>query len=87
MYDLGSVGAGIYFLVFGVLAGMLYRAMMRGGKAGAMLYPPVFVGCLEILRIGYLNGSRVVLLFAVALVLLSQMRAVGSAAPRLAMTA
>jgi hypothetical protein len=82
MYDLGTVGAGVYFVVFGVVAGMLYRSMMRGGKVGALLYPPVFVGCLEIFRTAYLNGPRVVLLFAGALFLLSQMRAVRSAGPR-----
>lgn len=82
MYDLGTVGTGLYFLVFGVVAGMLYRSMMRGGKVGALLYPPVFVGCLEILRTPYLNGSRVVLLFAGALFLLIEMRAVHAAGSR-----
>jgi hypothetical protein len=81
MYDLGIAGAGVYFSLFGVVAGVLYRSLMRGGKVGALLYPPVFVGCLEILRTPYLNGSRVVLLFAGAVLLLSEMRAVGSAEP------
>jgi hypothetical protein len=65
-------------LVFGVIAGMLYRSMMRGGKVGALLYPPAFVGCLEVMRHLYLNGPRVVLLFAGALLLLTQMREVRS---------
>jgi hypothetical protein len=81
MYDVGAIGVGVYFLVFGVVAGMLYRSMMRGAKVGALLYPPVFVGCLEILRTPYLNGSRVILLFAGALLLLRAMREVRSAGP------
>ena len=74
VYDLGTVGAGLYFALLAVVAGMLYRSMLRRGKVGGMLYPPVFVGCLEVMRTPYLNGARVILLFVGAAFLLSQMR-------------
>ena len=53
---------------------MLYRSMVRGGRVGALLYPPIFVGLLEIMRIEYANSSRCVLIFGGAFLLLSQMR-------------
>jgi hypothetical protein len=66
IYDLGTAGAIFYFCAFGTVAGLLYRDMLRGRKLGTMLYPTVFVGCLEILRVGYLNGSRVTILLLAA---------------------
>jgi hypothetical protein len=74
MYDLGTFGAGLYFAAFGLLAGLLYRSMLRGSKWGSMFYPVVFLGCLEIMRTPYLNGARVILLFIGAMYLLFQMR-------------
>jgi hypothetical protein len=72
--DVGTVGAGLYFSAFGLIAGMLHRSMRRGSRIGGMLYPPVFVGCLEVLRTPYLNSSRIVLLAFGTLLLLVQMR-------------
>jgi hypothetical protein len=74
MHDMGLVGACVYFAASGLVAGTLYRSLMRGGKVGAMLYPSVFVACVEVLRISYLNGPRIVLVFVGALLLLGQMR-------------
>jgi hypothetical protein len=73
--DLGTVGAGLYFGAFGLIAGMLHRSMLQGSRVGGMLYPPVFVGCLEVLRTPYLNSSRVVLVALGTLLLLVHMRA------------
>ena len=69
IYDMGILGAGVYFLLFGFASGVLYRDMLRGRRLGGMFYPSVFVGCLEILRGAYLNGTRVVLIFAGAVYL------------------
>jgi hypothetical protein len=52
---------------------MLYRSVVHGGKAGGLLYPPVFLGCLEVLRTPYLNGPRIILLFVGAFLLLTSM--------------
>jgi hypothetical protein len=73
-YDLGWVGAAVYFCIFGTVAGTLYRSMVTGGKIGGLLYPPVFLGTLEVMRESYLNGPRVVLLFLGAIFLLTQLR-------------
>ncbi len=74
IYDLGIVGGAFYFAALGLAAGMLYRSMVRGGRVGALLYPPIFVGLLEVLRIAYVNSSRCILIFGGAYLILSQMR-------------
>jgi hypothetical protein len=73
-YDLGFVGGALYFSAFGLIAGLFYRSLVRGGPVGNLLYPPIFVGLLEVLRTTYVNAPRGVLIFAGALFLLSQMR-------------
>jgi hypothetical protein len=62
IYDLGHVGGILYFCGFGFVAGVLYRSMLNGRILGLTFYPSVFVGCLEIMRVTYLNGSRAVLI-------------------------
>jgi hypothetical protein len=78
VYDLGTIGASLYFCALGLAAGMLYRSMIRGGKTGGLLYPSVFLGCLEVLRTPYLNSARIILLFVGALLLLTSMRINGA---------
>jgi hypothetical protein len=80
VYDVGVIGAALYFVAFGLGAGMLYRAMVRRGRVGNVLYPPVVVALLEVLRVTYVNETRVVLLFVGAFFLLQQMRPLGHAA-------
>jgi hypothetical protein len=66
--DVG-VGLGLtYFALFGFLCGFCYRSMMRGEPLGAMFYPPLFVACVEALRITYITGSRVFLILVGATV-------------------
>jgi hypothetical protein len=64
VYDLGYIGATLYFCCFGFAAGVLYRSMVNGRALGLMFFAPFYVGSLEIMRIAYINGSRVVLLVA-----------------------
>jgi oligosaccharide repeat unit polymerase len=74
MYDLGTAGTALYFCLFGLASGMLYRSMVAGSKSGAMFYPAFFVACLEVMRTAYLSGARIILLFVGAVFLWSQMR-------------
>jgi hypothetical protein len=62
IFDLGEVGGLLYFSVFGFVAGVLYRSMINGRALGLILYPPMFTGCLEVMRIAYLNGPRALLI-------------------------
>jgi hypothetical protein len=74
IYDVGVVGGLLYFLGMGIAAGMLYRSMIRGGSRGGMIYPIVVVAILEVMRVPYLNCTRVVTLFVGTFLLLAQMR-------------
>jgi oligosaccharide repeat unit polymerase len=74
VYDVGIVGGLFYFLGFGIVAGMLYRSMIQGGKRGGMIYPIVFVAIVEVMRLPYLTLTRVVTLFVGTFLLLAQMR-------------
>lgn len=82
VYDLGFIGATLYFCLFGFLAGVLYRSMVNGRVLGTLFYGPFFVGCVEVLRISYVTGSRVVLIFAASIAVWVQMRALRSRASR-----
>ena len=61
VYDIGFIGAALYFSVFGFVAGIVYRSMVNGRVLGLLFYGPIYVASLEVLRISYLNGSRAVL--------------------------
>jgi hypothetical protein len=75
VYDIGYIGAALYFCVLGFVAGTVYRSMVNGRALGVLFYGPVYVACLEVLRISYLNGSRAVLVIAGSAVLYLQARA------------
>jgi hypothetical protein len=95
-FDLGIPLGLLYFGAVGLIAGALYRALLRGSAAGALLFPSFLVAVLEVMRVTYVNGSRTFLIFVGGILLLSQFRkanpghrafgAVGLAAsPRLAL--
>jgi hypothetical protein len=75
-FDIGVPLGLLYFSITGAVTGALYRSLLKGQAMGALLFPPCLVACLEVMRIGYLNSSRVVLIFAGGLALLSQFRPV-----------
>jgi hypothetical protein len=56
--DYGMVGALIFFVLFGVVLTLLYRAFQRGSVFGLWLYPFVFMGLTDQLRTFYLSGGR-----------------------------
>ncbi len=78
--DFGHVGGVVYFLLAGVIAGLLYRGFRHGKPLGLFLYPLVFVGLLELPRYIYWSYGRTIyawigLLVVVALV--SRCEAIG----------
>ena len=74
IYDVGVWGGLTYFGLFGLFAGFTFRALESGRRIGILLFPTVFVACLEILRIAYLSESRCFLIVVGALGAMSQLR-------------
>jgi hypothetical protein len=74
IYDVGVWGGLTYFGLFGFFAGFTFRALESGRRIGILLFPTVFVACLEILRIAYLSESRCFLIVVGALGAMSQLR-------------
>jgi hypothetical protein len=74
VYDVGVWGGLTYFGLFGLFAGFTFRALECGRRIGILLFPTVFVACLEILRIAYLSESRCFLIVIGALAAMSQLR-------------
>jgi len=74
IYDVGVWGGLTYFGLFGLFAGLTFRALERGRRVGILLFPTVFVACLEILRVAYLCESRCFLIVIGALAAMSQLR-------------
>lgn len=68
-HDLGIVLGLAYFLLAGFAFGLAYRAAVKGEVFGALFYPPMLVGCMELMRITYLNGQRCFLILVGALLL------------------
>jgi hypothetical protein len=75
IYDLGEVIGILYFCAFGFAAGVLYRSFLNGRALGLLFFPPVYVGCLEIMRTAYLNGPRIVLMMVGCVAAYLQLRA------------
>jgi hypothetical protein len=74
LYDAGYIGGVLYFFVFGLVAGTMYRGMRKGTRLGIVLYPSLLVACLEVMRVGYLNGTRAFLVVVGALLAATQLR-------------
>jgi oligosaccharide repeat unit polymerase len=54
--DYGLAGGVVYFLLVGLVAGLLYRGFREGRLLGLLLYPVVFTGLLELPR--YINWAQ-----------------------------
>lgn len=74
VYDVGYLAAALYFCVLGFVAGTIYRSMVNGRALGVLFYGPMYVACLEVMRISYLNGSRAVLVIVGSAILYFQTR-------------
>ena len=48
--DYGRWGGIVYFLLVGVIVGLLYRGFLHGRPFGLFLYPILFLGLLELPR-------------------------------------
>ena len=82
--DFGVTGAMLYWLLAGMLCGLLYRWFRQGELAGLLLYPVFFTGIIETTRIPYWGEGRVVIAYFI-LVPLAWMVA-GARRPREART-
>ncbi|GAB91327.1 hypothetical protein GORHZ_127_00080 [Gordonia rhizosphera NBRC 16068] len=58
--DYGHIGGIIYFLLAGLVVGLLYRGFRSARPFGLMLYPVAFIGLLEMPRYMYWSYGRVV---------------------------
>lgn len=58
LYDLGYVAWGLYALLLGIGLGYLFRTFRSGNGVGIALYPAVFIGILEVMRIPYFGETR-----------------------------
>jgi len=56
--DYGGFGGIVFFLVVGLVAGLLYRGFCQSKAFGLFLYPIVFVGLLELPRYLYWSQGR-----------------------------
>ncbi|MBM4724616.1 oligosaccharide repeat unit polymerase [Rhodococcus hoagii] len=56
--DLGTAGAVVYWLAFGVAVGFCFQKARQGRIVGLIAYSVVFVGLLEIVRIVYWAQGR-----------------------------
>ncbi len=59
--DFGFSGALLYWLLAGLVCGILYRLFQQKRISGLLLYPLVFVGAIELTRIIYWAEGRVLL--------------------------
>jgi oligosaccharide repeat unit polymerase len=76
--DYGPVGGIIYFLLAGLVIGLLYRGFCRAKTYGLFCYPVVFTGLLELPRYIYWSYGRTICAWiglAVVVVLLSRSQA------------
>jgi oligosaccharide repeat unit polymerase len=58
LLDFGPLGMIVYWLLFGWLAGTLYRGFLAGSVAGMAFYPILYLSLLEAPRILYLPAGR-----------------------------
>ncbi|WP_231737706.1 O-antigen polymerase [Mycobacterium sp. IS-1742] len=56
--DYGTVGGLVFFLVAGVIAGLLYRSFREASPAGLLMYPLFFVGLIELPRYMHWTQGR-----------------------------
>jgi oligosaccharide repeat unit polymerase len=59
LLDFGPLGMIVFWLIYGWLAGTLYRGFLAGSLAGMAFYPILYLSLLEAPRILYLPAGRV----------------------------
>jgi oligosaccharide repeat unit polymerase len=76
VYDVGYFGSALYFLVVGILVGLVRQSYARKQALGLMFYPFCVLFILELLRFNYLAASRFIPVagsLVVALILLYEL--------------
>jgi hypothetical protein len=56
--DFGFMGALLYWLLAGIICGVLYRLFQEKRMSGLLFYPLIFVGAIELTRIIYWAEGR-----------------------------
>jgi len=62
-YDFGIIGALVYAAIFGGISGLLYLHFKNRTGIGLALYPMIFIGLSETLRLLYLGTTRIFPIF------------------------
>jgi hypothetical protein len=70
LVDWGVFGFLIYWFLFGLVAGTLYRSFLAGRLAGILMYPVLFLAILETPRFLYLSYTRAFPTIVISLVVL-----------------
>jgi hypothetical protein len=76
--DYGKAGGLVFWFLFGLLTGVIYRGFVAGSFAGMLIYPSWFVGVLEMPRILYLSEARYFPVLAICLVLIFLVQSLAS---------
>ena len=73
--DFGAAGGLVFWFLFGLLTGLIFRSFTHGNFAGMMLYPSWFVGILEMPRLFYNGETRYfpIMIITLALIFLVSM--------------
>ncbi len=72
--DYPFVVASIFMVVVGILIGLVYRSFENKNLIGLILYPAVFLGLTDLIRIMYLSDTRTLPVFLGALVVVYSVR-------------
>lgn len=68
--------ASLFMIALGIVVGMIYRAFVNRNLLGLMLYPTVFLGITDLIRIVYLTETRTLPIFVGAIVAFRAVRPV-----------
>jgi oligosaccharide repeat unit polymerase len=81
--DYGTIGGLLFFLVVGIVAGLLYRQFVASNAVGLLIYPVYWVGLVEMPRYVYwVQGRTTYAWLAFALILLLSHRTARKAKAR-----
>jgi hypothetical protein len=58
VFDYGVAGGLLYWLLCGVICGYLYKEFKLRSIAGVFLYPPLYIGLIEVSRVLYWADAR-----------------------------
>lgn len=56
--DFGLLGATLFWLLAGIIAGILFNLYRSAKVLGIIMYPIIYIGIIEVSRLFFLHGSR-----------------------------